>query len=134
MSDVADRVAFITGLMAANEWPAFPHALAFRRSLAAQWGVSEAAIRKYAAEAHRVLAIHPEEREALKLQLALRFKAIADAALECRSATTGLPDYRNAIGALELFAKFCGIEFAQKVNVSGMVSLEDLDALRERVG
>lgn len=130
---VEERVHFIAEQMAANEWPPWPDTLAHRRALAARWGVVEATIRKYAAEAHRLLAIDADDRERLREQIAREMREIYEEAKNTPNRQTDIPDYASAIKALDLSAKYAGIELEQKVKVSGSVSLEDLDELRKRV-
>jgi len=126
-------VHFVADLMAEDKWPCWPDSLVFRRMLGDIWGVSESSVRAYAAEAHRMVALNPEDRAVLQEELAKRMKRIADDAETRCSTATGLPDYGSAVKALESYAKFSGIELEQKVKLSGSVKLEDLDALRRKV-
>ncbi len=127
------RIQRIVELMAANEWPAFPETAVLRRKLAAEWGVAESTVRNYAAEAHRRVALDPEERARLQEDLGRRLLSIAEEARDARNKVTDLPDFPSAIRATEMAAKFLGIEFKQELKLSGSVALEDLDELRKRI-
>lgn len=129
----SERVAYIADVMSRNEWPVWPESLAFRKKLAEEWGLSESTVRDYAAEAHRIVAIDPEERERLREEIAKRMKRLADDAEQRQNMITGLPDYGSAIKALDMHAKYAGIELEQKLKLSGAVQLEDIDALRKRI-
>jgi hypothetical protein len=100
------RVRHIAQLMARGEWL---NSYSRRCELAASWGVTESAIKHYSAEAHRLLAFDPDERDELRTTLANRMLNIAEDAFARQNEVTGLPDYRSAIQALELFAKFASI-------------------------
>lgn len=127
------RVMFIVNMMVDATWPVWPEALAFRRSLAAKWGTSESAIKSYAAEAHRVVALDPDDRDQLRAKMARNYQELAEEIRLSESRITGLPDWGSVIKARDNFAKFAGIEFEQKVRLSGSVSLEDIDDLRAAV-
>jgi phosphopantetheinyl transferase (holo-ACP synthase) len=128
-----ERVRFIAQVMSENRWPMWPHTRAFRCKLAEVWGLAEATVRAYSAEAHRVVALDPEEREQLREKLAARMEGLAQKAENSVSAVTGLADLNNAIKALEAYAKFAGIELETKVKVSGSVNLEDVADLQKRL-
>lgn len=132
-SSKEERVRHIAELMTADQWPPFPETAAFRRKLAAEWDVSEHTVRGYAAEAHRRVALDPEERARLQEDLGRRLLSIAEEARASRNVITNLPDFPSAIRATETAAKFLGIEFETKVKLSGTVTLDDLDELRKRV-
>jgi hypothetical protein len=128
-----ERIHFIAGLMSENKWPAWPDSVAYRRVLADKWGVSDSSIRSYSAQAHRLIALDPDEREQLRAELAKRMKRIADDAETRENNVTGLPDYGSAIKALDQYAKYSGIELEQKVKLSGSVGIEDIEELRKRI-
>lgn len=127
------RVKWITNVMVADEWPAWPESLQYREDLATIWGVSVSSVKGYAAEAHRVVAIDPDEREQLRAEIAKKMKAIGEDAATLTSKVTGLPDFQAALKALNDYAKFAGIELETKIKLSGTVALEDLDDLRSRI-
>jgi hypothetical protein len=104
----AERVAWIAGLMAANKWPQYPHANAFRERIAAVWGVDGSTVRHAAAEAHRVVAISEAERPRLQAEVAQTMLGIARQALATPSLVNGLPDYESARRAMLDFAKYVG--------------------------
>jgi hypothetical protein len=100
------RVRHIAQLMSRGEWL---NSYRMRCELAAEWGVTESAIRGYSAEAHRLLATDPEERKQLRDALANTFLSIAAEARARTSSVTGLPDMQSALKALELYAKFASV-------------------------
>lgn len=128
-----DRIRYIAELMRENAWPVWPDSARFRKRLAVHWDVSESTIRNYSAEAHRIVAMDPEEREQLKADIAKRLNGISERAATERNLVTGLPDFCSAIKAMETAAKFAGIELEQKVRLSGSVKLTDLDQLETLV-
>lgn len=128
-----ERVHYVVGLMRRNEWPSFPESRKFRAELAAKWGVSDSSVKAYAAEAHRIVALDPDERAELQERLGRSLLEMAEEARASKNKVTDLPDYPSAIRATEMAAKFLGIEFEQKVKLSGSVALEDLDELRKRI-
>jgi hypothetical protein len=128
-----ERVRFIAQVMSENRWPMWPHTRAFRCKLAEVWGLAEATVRAYSAEAHRVVALDPEEREQLREKLAARMEELARKAENSISDVTGLADLNNAIKAYEAYAKFAGIETETKVKVSGTVGLETVSELQKRI-
>lgn len=85
-----------------------------RAVLAEDWGVSDATIRGYAAEAHRVVSFDPEEREHLRRTIAARMLDIADRAKAAFNIVTGMPDFKAEREALLDHAKFAGIELDEK--------------------
>lgn len=103
---VRERVRYIAGEMAAGRWDGY----ATRQKLATEWSLSDAAIRKYAAEASRSLALDPEEVEQQKLAHAAYASRIMREALGRRNRQTGLPDFRSALEANRDAARFRGIE------------------------
>ena len=89
--------------MSRNAWSGRPWQ---QKELAELWGVSRSTVRHYAAEAHHSLAVDPKDRAALRLQLANRMLALADAAATMKSRVTGLPDFASAIKATREYAEF----------------------------
>lgn len=71
--DVDAQVRYVVQRMAAHEWAGDAEVMA----LAAQWGISEAAVRDRSAQASRYLRLFaPEQREALRLRWLLELDAI----------------------------------------------------------
>lgn len=128
-----ERVHYVVGLMRRNEWPIFPASRAFRAELAAQWGCSDSSVKAYAAEAHRIVALDPEERAELQERLGRQLLEMAEEARASKNTITNLPDFPSAIRATETAAKFLGIEFTTKVKLSGSVGLDSIDELRKRI-
>jgi hypothetical protein len=129
-----ERVRYIVAIMRRNEWPRFPNALAYRQRLADEWGCAESTVRGYAAEAHRTVALDPEERAQLQQELGKSLLDIAEEARASVNQQTQLPDFANAIRATEVAAKFLGIELAaDKLKVSGAIALESIDDLRKAI-
>lgn len=133
LPDKTARVAWIADLMRALMWPVWPDALTYRQKLGIAWGVSESTIRDYAAEAHRVVALDPQDRLEMALDIARKMDAISEDALATINEQTGLPDYGSAIRALEAKAKFLGAEPPKEVKLTGSVSLASIDELRKAV-
>jgi len=104
------RVRHIAKLMASGDW--MMNRLQ-RRDLAEEWGVTVDAIHSYAAEAHRVLALAPEEREHLRTIQAARFAAIADRARTTLNVITGMPDFRAEIDAVKLYGEYSGLKVGE---------------------
>lgn len=132
-SNKEERVKWVCDVMVADDWPAWPESLAYREELARVWGVSVSSVKAYAAEAHRIVAIDPEDREQLRAEIAKKMKALGEDAASMTSKVTGLPDFASALKALNDYAKFAGIELETKIKLSGSVALEDLDDLRSRI-
>lgn len=78
--------------------------------LSAAWGVVDSTIRDYAAEASRRLRLEPEEIEAAKVRHAIACEDVRKQALTTFNAITGLPDFGAALKAIDLTAKFEGVE------------------------
>lgn len=107
---VEARTAYIAGLMSRGEWRS---SLGEYKKLAKAWGVTTATVRSYSAEAHRMIAWDPDERQSLRRSLAAKMGEIAEDALHRLNSKTGLPDYQSVIKAYEDFARFAGIQFDQ---------------------
>lgn len=105
-----DRIA---DLMAKGEW----WGAQTRRELAAEWGVSDERVRQIAAEAHRLVALKPEDREELRTTLASRMRGIADRASRMTHNISGLPDFRSEIEALRELKMLGGIVDEKPVSV-----------------
>lgn len=127
------RRDFIAHLMAQDLWPSYPESVRFRTLLQAAWGVGDSSVRKYAAEAHRLLAFSPDERDQMRAELARRFAGYAQVAMANRNNVTGLPDIPSAIKATELVGKYLGLEPETKIQHGGSIALDTLDDLRERM-
>lgn len=127
----SERINWICNVMRENRWPVWPASLMFRQVLAQTWGVAEATIRGYSAEAHRIIEIDPLDRAQLAQDVAREMDAIKLDALATINHQTGLPDYGSAIKALELKAKYLGAEPPKEVKLSGGVSLASIDELRK---
>ncbi len=116
---VEDRTRWIADRMAEDRWPNFPYALEYRTMLARRWNVTEAAIRNYSAEAHRMVGVTDADRPRLQAEIARRLLAIADDAYARQNMVTGMPDYESSRKALLDYGKYSGIELAaEKVRVS----------------
>lgn len=100
------RVLYIARMMARGAWRGYPS----REWLAEAWDLTESTLRDYAAEAHRVVAFDPAEREQLKRSLASLCQRILRKAEREVNQVTGKPDYRDALAAVDSVAKFAGIE------------------------
>lgn len=111
-----DRVLHIAGMMARGEWM---KGRMYRRELAQMWGVTDAAIRAYSSEAHRLVCVDPEEREHLRTTLAMRMHDIADRARVTLNEITGMPDFRAEMDALKLYAEYSGAGGEQSVADGG---------------
>jgi len=129
-SSVDDRVRYIAELMSDGEY----HAYATRAELAKAWGVGDGAIRKYAAEASRLVGLDPEERDRLRVSLGNFCKRVREDASTAISKVTGLPDYASTLKAAELEGRFMGITLDDKrVELTGKgggpvaLTLEDVD-------
>ena len=123
---VEARVSYIASLMSKGEWRS---SMREYRKLAAAWGCTHSTVRGYAAEAHRVIAWSPDERQGLRRSLAATMDSIGKDALSRFNAKTGLPDYASAITAYEDFARFAGIniEAPEAVDAVDMLSRADLE-------
>ena len=104
--DVNSREAYIADLMSVAAW----QGRASTRFLAEVWGVSTSAIDNYAAAASRSLRVPPGEREHRRAEMAAWFLGVAREALSRTSKATGLPDYRSALEAQELYGRYAGLE------------------------
>lgn len=127
---VEHRVAFIAEEMAKLNW----HGFISRVELAERWGLAEGSIRNYAAEAHRLLKRDPEEMEGRRAELAAACDVVRHHAMTHKNRMTSLPDYGAALKAMELGARFEGIDIdTRKVELTGKnggaitVSLDDID-------
>lgn len=106
------RVRHIAEMMASGQWL---KSYKMRCSLAEKWKCEETTIRSYAAEAHRLLAMDPEEREQLRITLANHFHNIAEQALSTCNQVTGLPDYNAVLKALDLYARYASVSPKEEI-------------------
>lgn len=126
-----ERIAFIADLMREFAWPSFPASLQFRKRLSDAWGVSDSSIRSYSAQAHRLIEVDPQDRLDIARDVAEKCDAVFEDAINHVSEQTGLPDYANALKALEMKAKYLGAEPPKEVKHSGNVSLTAVDEMRK---
>jgi len=111
-----ERIAYIVGEMSALRWNGYET----RLPLTWAWGVGDSAIRAYAAEASRSLAIDPEEREAHRQALAKWVGLQRERASRMVNTVTGLPDFSAVFKGAELEAKLSKIELDnRKVELTG---------------
>ena len=116
VTGVAERVQWCAKVMAHGEWYGYPT----HNELAEAWGCAVQTIRQYSAEAHRWLTLDAQALIELRTALALYCARIQREASEKRNKQTGLPDYRAALQAAELVAKFNGIELEPKESAGGV--------------
>ena len=117
---VESRVGYIAELMSKGEWRS---SLQEYKKLGLAWGVDPSTVRRYAAEAHRLIAWDMDERQGLRRSLAATMHGIYEDAMTRYNLKTGLPDYQSAIKATEDFARFAGIQFDQQEPPDNVVML-----------
>ena len=101
---VADRVKHIRDMMKVGEWPIRSRVI--KAELAVLWGVSEATVGNYAAEAHHFFEADPDERER-----AAEIGAAVFAEARRRGFADGSPSgIRVAIEAQERLLKMLGVD------------------------
>lgn len=103
--DVAGRVAHIADMMRELRWERGKSA----KLIAADWGIPEATVRGYSAEAHRIVMSEVNADEAGRdVAVALR-KVLSDSLRD--------DDRKNAIKAAEVWATVSGAKAAEKHQV-----------------
>lgn len=123
-----ERVEYVADLMASGRW----RRRVTSRELAEAWGQARDTIDGYAKEAHRLLMIPTHERDERRAELAAKAMAIADKAESRPNLVTGLPDYGSALKAMELFAKYSGIDVETHVRVTVEREIDIVMARLER--
>ena len=114
-SSKEDRVLFIVEEMAHGRWDGY----ASRAAIAEACGLAEATIRHDSAEAHRIVAYDPQEREEKRRSLAAFIAKQRERASEMVNMITGLPDFGAMCKATELEAKLVGIELDKPAQTAG---------------
>lgn len=109
-SSVEERVSYITWLMSRGEW----HCWASRKPLIEVWGITDDRCRQLAAEANRRLALDAEDLAQMRASHAAWCMRLRKRAARMRNQATGLPDFASALKAVELAAKFQGIDLEPK--------------------
>lgn len=143
---VASRVAFIAGLMRNLQW---------RRGvtgdeLATKWRIAAGTVGKDAAEAHRIVLAEVGDPDAVTVKVCTALEKVIDDSLrEADGAQIKSVDHeghevfldydpakprRNIIDAAKAWAEITGAKAAMRVQVSGSIALDDIDALRKRLG
>ena len=105
---VEERVAYIADLMRRGRWVKRET----QRELSAAWGVAVETVQGYSAEASRSLRVDPEERDALRAELATYAARLRRIATRERSEVTGLRNVEAALKAIELHARLVGLDTA----------------------
>ncbi len=130
-SDVQTRVGWCTHLMATGYWSGRKS----HKELAEAWNCAVSTVESYAAEASRRLTLDPKALEVERALHAAYCDRIRCEALESVSQVTGLPDYGNALKAVELGARFRGlIDDKRTVELTGKgggpvaVTFDEIDA------
>lgn len=103
--DVESQVRYIADLMARGDWHK-----SRQFELSAVWGIEPNTVRRRASEAHRLFAINEDERAQYRAALATMFRKIAEQALASSNVITGLPDFRNALAALDLYGRYSSLD------------------------
>ena len=80
-----------------------------RLLLSETWGVTDSAIRKYAAEAHRAVGADSEEKKWLQASMAALCQDVRRRAATTFSTATGMPDFKAELDAIELAAEFLAL-------------------------
>lgn len=103
---VPERIAWITHVMARNEWLGRKsiHALSIA------WGITHSTVRHASAEASRRLQLDPAELDAERERLAEEAAEARLAAKSMRSKVTGLPDFMAWLKAIELYGRYRGVD------------------------
>jgi hypothetical protein len=114
-SSKEDRVNFIVDEMANGRWDGYSS----RAAIAEACGLAEATIRHDSAEAHRIVAYDPQEREEKRRTLAAFIAKQRERASEMVNVVTGLPDFGAMCKATELEAKLVGIELDKSTPMTG---------------
>jgi len=92
---------------------------ATRAELSEVWGVSDSAIKNYAAEASRNLKMDAAELEQDRIAHAAFVREIRDRAATEVNVVTGLPDFAAALKADEMIGKWEGHNLAQRIELTG---------------
>lgn len=103
---VDKRVEHIARLMATGQWRV---ERSQRTKLGGIWGVCDTQVKRYAAEAHRLLAFDHETREQLRMWLIADLKATLEKAKTEKSKLTGMHDYGAILGAYDRIAKYASL-------------------------
>lgn len=94
-----------------------------RPKLAAKWGITEMAVSKLATEASRRIRAQFEEP-----MLRAKLMATLDGIV---SFTSSRKEYRTTIEAVKVLADLAGVSAPQRIEVSGGVSLEEIERARK---
>lgn len=100
-----DRVEYMADLMAAGRYTTRVTV----RALEKKWGISWKILQNDASEASRLFHLDPAQRAEYQSQVRAALEAIRDQAMSTPNLITGQPDFKAAIQALELAAKYAGI-------------------------
>lgn len=106
LTEYEKRVRHVAQMMQDGIW----YGGSSRLSLRIKWECSDSAMKHIAAEAHRLVAMTPEDREALRTTTVNRFQQIAARAQSNVNMITGQADLASEIKAIELAAKYAGVE------------------------
>lgn len=121
-----ERIEILADLMVGGKYKTRETA----RALAQRWGIGHRTIENDACEAARMLAVPPDQREARRASVAAYFERLAHEAHLNVNKRTGLPDYGASIRAMELYARYAGLDLE---NSSQPAATSDLAAAAERV-
>jgi len=116
LKTVEDRVRYIATEMSEGRWTS---SFTRRCQLASLWGCTEANIKRYSAEAHRLIAFDDDERSELRRALAGTLQGILRQAQTTVNTITGMPDFAAQIHAVEKVALFAGIRVDDAQNAGG---------------
>lgn len=118
---VEERVTYIADrLMRRGRWVKHKTQM----ELAAAWVLDPATIRGYSAEASRSLRLDPDERDALRAELAAHAARLRRMATRERSKVTGLRNIEAALKAIELHARLVGLDAAQAQSAQAAPKIE----------